>query len=678
MSKRIVSSAIFLWMINMQVVAQQPIPIMQGKNEIFIFLGDKAIGSNIKNADYDFVKIYLQQNGKQVELATQKSADNASDFARVAGRNVMDMLRQNRSLNSDEAVLDFVKNNAAVKNFGIAVFDKGFMQAIGVLYIHNYPTNKSKEESLQYMLAYYKANNKVKEEKYTLGLVNQLTTTKPVLVQKLESDSLVSTTWYLKKNNNVSVSFANVYVADKKGNFNLVGTTTANVVPKSDSILFKYQYFTTPGFAHQMYVAPCNYAGLEGIPSDMETLLSVNFETLPKPFSLRATDTINGIALRFTPPAANPLLAGIIIERSRTDKTAYVPIDTIATTENFYVDDEVLPNVTYYYQLRLLTIRQSATLPSAWGSAKHTSKKYNMPFAPISIKAVSHKEGIRLSWEPTTQLSVEGFKVYRNSYGSQTLREVSLIVRDTFFIDSTAKDAHLQYKYAVTTVNHDGEESKLSDAAFAYSGGSKEKLLMPVGLQAAAEPGRILLRWNDMRTLNKFIAGYKLYRKEASANEKMKEKEYTVAEVVALGFKPMQSKMIDVNSFADAFNITADHYLYFVSSMDERGNESAVAFPLLVNIPAIKLMPPPNFTARKTTKGVVLTWDKNEQAGVKNYAIYRRESTMAKPVLVAQVSSSTFTYIDKISKPSSTVYYSVATVGVGGESAKSLEKGVVL
>jgi fibronectin type 3 domain-containing protein len=650
---------------------------IQGKNEVFIFLADKAIGNNIIGTSYDYVKIYFKQSGKEAELTTHKAAENITTFSNMAGKDVMDMLRQEKKLKTDEQVWNFVKSNAATTNYGVAVFDKGFMQAIGCLYIHNYPAEKNAGEKLSYTLAYYKSNNKVKEEKVTLDLVKQLATAKPVLVRKSEGDSMVAATWYLKYNSSSLAGFANLYVADKKGTFSLVSQIAGSFIAKTDSVLFSYQHFTTPNNAHQMYLVPCNYAGMEGVPSDVETLLSVNFESLPKPFSLSARDTTNGIALRFTSPPANPLITGIIVERSRADKTAYVPIDTIAATANFYLDEKLLPNVTYYYQLRTLTVRQSYTLPSAWGSATHAAKKINIPFAPVSVKAIPTKAGIRLSWEPATQLGVAGFKVYRNSYDKNELQEVSLIVRDTFFIDSTAADAHMQYKYTVSTVNYNGEESKMSDAAFAYSGSNKEKLVTPVGLQASAEPGRILLRWNDMRTLNRYIVGYKLYRKEATATEKIKEKEYTAAEVTALGFKPVQNKITDANSFTDAFNTTAENYLYFLSSIDERGNESALALPLLVNMPTIKLMPPPNFTARKTTKGVVLTWDKNEQAGVKNYAVYKRESTMAKPVLVVQVNSSTFTYTDKSGKANSTVYYSITATGSGKESNKSLEKGVV-
>jgi fibronectin type 3 domain-containing protein len=673
--KKILSSLVIAITISNFSLAQQN--IMQGSNSMYIFLDEKAIGANFKNNNYDYAIISANNNGKWTEVAKVQGASNMASFKSSIGNELMSGIGKIAKTKTDMETWNYITNNPVVQNYSVLAFVPELLQGLGTLYIHNIDLRNQVGKKLQYQVQYFKNNSKQKETPLEIVVEEKLKTGKPKIYTKVEADSFVAVKWYLKTGPTNKVTFGNIYKADDKGNFSLLKKGIAFIPSgKKDSIVFSINEKTTPQTLHQYFVRPTNYAGLEGDASDTVSLFSVNFEQINQVSSLKIKDTIQGIYLSFTPPAPSPLITGIVIERSRFDKIGYVAIDTVPATANSYIDTKLLPNTMYYYQLRTLSIKQLKLLPSAWGAAQHINKSDALPLPPVNVQAKPTSDGVALTWEAQAMADVAGFKVFRANGKNERMDLISLIIRDNKFIDTTAMDNRRQYAYAVKSINYSEIESSFSSKIFASPVNNIITPISPVGLQAAAENGRILLKWNNMRGDDAYIKGYKIYRKELKQNEGVKTREYTSQELLKTGFKYVTTT--DVNAYADEFPTKSNNYYYYVTSIDDKEVESVAANGVAVEIPKTKLLPPGNFSVRKVSTGVVISWDKNMQSGISGYIIYKRDSNTPKPVQLTRVDSKTQNFTDKVVQKNKTYYYSIAAINNETTGSTSLEKGVFI
>jgi len=95
-----------------------------------------------------------------------------------------------------------------------------------------------------------------------------------------------------------------------------------------------------------------------------------------------------------------------------------------------------------------------------------SSIKISIPEAPIlppaGLTAISIDEGIKISWQPTSQQNNKGYKIYRYERGQEP-KEIGSVNAETYeYLDKSCTNGNL-YFYFVKTVNNKGKESVPSE-----------------------------------------------------------------------------------------------------------------------------------------------------------------------------------------------------------------------
>jgi fibronectin type 3 domain-containing protein len=95
-----------------------------------------------------------------------------------------------------------------------------------------------------------------------------------------------------------------------------------------------------------------------------------------------------------------------------------------------------------------------------------SSIKISIPEAPIlppaGLSAISIDEGIKISWQPTSQQNNKGYKIYRYERGQEP-KEIGSVNAETYeYLDKSCTNGNL-YFYFVKTVNNKGKESMPSE-----------------------------------------------------------------------------------------------------------------------------------------------------------------------------------------------------------------------
>jgi fibronectin type 3 domain-containing protein len=651
--------------------------IVQGATGNYIFLEENSVGQNFKSSNYDYITISCDIDGSWKLLQTVQGAKTANEFVKIVGDNVLTDIGILKKIKSNNEVWNYIQNNGAIKNFGLYAFSENCMQALGTLYIHYFDTKKYMGKTIHYKIAYFKNNKQIKQSENNSLVSEKLFTNKPSLLSKSEKDSLVQAKWFLKKINNEPIIYGNVYKLTTDGKAQLVSKILALIPNTSnDSILFNFSERVKPGQLFSYYLVPANYANLEGTPSDTISLFSINFEKINQVNNLKATDTFGGIYLSFLPPPASPIITGIIVQRSRYDKTGYANIDTIPPTATHYLDNKLIPNVSYYYQLRTISIRQLPLMPTTWAGATHLNKNEILPLPPSNISATPTTKGVLIKWQPSPQADNGGYRIYRANNVKDSLTAISLITQENEFLDTTALDNRHQYTYAITSINYSQVESAFSENAFASPVNNIVVPNAPTGLSASAENNRVMLYWKNMQTTDKYIKGYNIYKKELLNNEKLVDKVWKSVDLLKAGFKVLNSNIIEASTYINQQEFANDRCAYYITAVDDNGIESEAINPLIVNIPKLNIMPPGNFSARKISAGIALSWDKTAQENITNFAIYKRLSNETKATLLIKLDKNTEAFTDKLIQKNKTYYYSIISISKLNNGLPSAEKGV--
>ncbi len=156
-------------------------------------------------------------------------------------------------------------------------------------------------------------------------------------------------------------------------------------------------------------------------------------------------------------------LEGYNIYRS-TDSTRYSKIGF--TSQNYYYDDSLSYDSTYYYEIASLDIWNKESLRTLPVSAKPINRY--APEAPknlqINARNWQGKLSVYLNWDPAVESDVSHYKIYRDTTAnfivdSSIFTGISYINN---FTDSTGLNLYTDYYYRVKAVDKGGLISKES------------------------------------------------------------------------------------------------------------------------------------------------------------------------------------------------------------------------
>ncbi len=622
-------------------------------------------------------KVYRSDDGNNfIELGTVRRAETLEDFKNITGEQFLrELLQDSDELNSEQDLWNFIKQNQNIEDYGFLALNTNFLIALGTAYL-----DKSAQvgEDYTYRVDYLDLQgNKIRSKTSEKVNLNQPPNIfKPTSNKIIEDDSTIIISWKSKPNPDNEAFYGRVYKSPVgENNFNaLEELIFATNTDTGITYVFRDENLK-PESSFKYYLQPMDLVKQPGPVSDTVTAYSINFNNLPLMGNSEAKDTTGGIYLWWEKTPTKPYLTGIEIQRSRTAGENYVVLDTVNIQDTSFLDDKVLPNIRYFYRLKLLSYRNDDLPPSSNTSGVYTNK-FVAPDAPQSFNAENIEDNIKLTWEPSPNLDIYSYFVYRG-VTSDSMKIISDALTDTSFIDTSKQlDGRTTYLYGVTAVNYNEMESDFSKLVSI----KPDRTVLPpepFGMTGYVDGPRIRLSWQNMKNFDSAIKGYNIYRRDFQDILEYKNNAPASETAKELGFVKLNKGLVE-STFYDDVNVTrGNRYQYAISTVDLYNVESKLSPISNFSIENFPLNPPANLSGRSTSDGIQIFWGEMNNERVNSYAIYRRTRNQKTPQKIATVKKGESSYIDTKTSMAEFYFYSVSTISKKNlESALSEEVGI--
>jgi fibronectin type 3 domain-containing protein len=262
------------------------------------------------------------------------------------------------------------------------------------------------------------------------------------------------------------------------------------------------------------------------------------------------------------------------------------------------------------------------------------------PATPVGLHVYGHQpREIALTWEPVTDPTVSGYRVYRSP---STRGPFEVIARVSGRFRTTYTDAHLGdlrvFYYRVAAVNAAGGVGEATPPARALT---KPEPLSPANLHVAGQRlGANRLAWDP--NVERDLTGYKVFRLRRGG----------AAEELVATLPTTETSVEDTA-------VAADEVLsYTVAAIDADGLESARARPIEVTGEGYALR------AEVQDGAVHLHWTDRSAEGFVATHLYRKGTLRLRPTEIARVPSEGF--VDRSVEPGGSYrYFAVMERGDG-------------
>lgn len=653
-----------------------PSPVLAGPDGNYVFLYDNVNRSNTNiRAIAHTVSRAPKGSNNFAKIATLQKPANIAELKAKVNPNILAELKASNNLATDEALFSFVQKSD-YKQFGLATLNFKFLQAVGLLYIdkeagnnlnYTYKVEPVQGDGIRYIHEVYDPKVLIR------------TTPKFKTSYVFANDSIANIKWSIPRPNDNFIYFGNVYrqTGLKPQAQQINERIIAVFTEKQDSLHFYSSDTVQPENLYKYHIQITDFVGNTINYSDTATAMAVSFKRIKPIQNLTVKDTLDGLHLKWDKLPNRLYYTGIQVGRSRDIRERFIVIDTLSANTTEYFDSRLLPNITYYYQLRpiLLPVNGWGLLPTATGNASFESKN-RKPLPVYGLKASHEGQNIRLNWKATSDVDLHGYFVMRANSEKDNFEVVSPVLQDTTYVDTTSTlNGRVQYLYAIKAVNMYSKESdllnKVTIRPLKY-----ETVHTPAGIEGYADNGRIYLAWDDARKYESAVSGYLLYKRPASG------KTLTDLNLPALytaekqGFKLAYPNLITVTSFVDDDIERGKEYEYSVVAVDPFQMQSSLSPAFKIMVPKIQLLPPAQVYVRNTTKGIEIAWP-NTNIDLQNVIVYRRglaDKTLTK---IGTSKGKELFFIDATAKAKTTYVYAISYQTRDGESPKSIEKSMV-
>jgi len=645
-----------------------------------IFTGNTALSAEMPQDGKVESVIYRQMEGESGlrEIGRLSRAESFDEFEHRAGRPLVEQLMVTTRSSTEEQLWEYVKSNPGLAEYGFLVFLDDMWRAFGTAYFDEETAALPQGEEVVYEVAFILEDGSEHETRYrgsaSAGRVPNILA--PGVIAYSESDSLVAAQWASPIEGSEDVMFANLFRQEwPDGEFEQVpGKIMAMRNDEAELILYTWEESVEPERAFRYVLEPVDLMGNTGPKSDTLLVISVDFNNIPLMNQVISTETANGIRLSWEPLPNKPWLTGIEIRRSRDARQDYIVLDTLAITETEYIDNRLVPNVTYYYEFRVVTIRQTATLPSAIASGSFENREMP-PNPPYGLTAVHEGEHIRLTWDSVEEPDLFAYYVYRGTSRYDSLVVISHSITDslTFLDASELLDGRTNYVYAVKAVNMSGLESELSEFA-AIRPNRTVQPPAPAGLSGYGELYRVRLSWRDVKRLDQAVSGYHIYRSHEPVNEDIHAGVKQPLEIP--GIQRITDVIHRINAYDDLDVRPGQTLYYAISSVDIYGEESEITPFFEVRTQATALIAPGQVSARAINGRTEIRWSATRQEGATGYTVYRRSRGQTDPAVVGRAGIDETTFLDSEAVAGNLYWYSVSVIAGEIESPRSTEEPV--
>ena len=160
-------------------------------------------------------------------------------------------------------------------------------------------------------------------------------------------------------------------------------------------------------------------------------------------------------------PTPKPRVRGIWIYR-RAKEGAYLrPLQDEVLTTSAFEDRSLQPGEEWCYVVRFLASKEPLVESASSSEACVTFQDIAAPAAPIGVTVVLRSDGVDVSWSPSSEGDLAGYRVYRATPPDAAVRVGEVAVDQTSLKDSTPRTGALNV-YTVTAFDKAGNESPAS------------------------------------------------------------------------------------------------------------------------------------------------------------------------------------------------------------------------
>lgn len=395
----------------------------------------------------------------------------------------------------------------------------------------------------------------------------------------------------------------NIYRDGKKLNDNPVFVFEADKKPTflfSDSLssegTYNYTYTGLDGF------------GNESAPSQDVSITIATVNLPPRPLNVRYDG--NGKLTLYWNIQNQKSINGFNIFRNTDAKGEFSKVNTslLPVSDTMFIDNTAEMNKKYFYYI---SSENAAGLSNNSSIIAAISNDYSKPGVPSNFSAVSDSVKVILSWNASSSANVIGYKIYRNTKGSNAefLLLTPLPVKEISYTDTLTKGALNDFYYKIVAVNKVYINSD-------YSSPVAVKLkdvvppAQPVIINSELNNNTVVIAW--LQQFESDLSGYKVFRSEDSIS----------------GFTELASVTKEVLSFTDNNAATGKNYYYKIAATDAAGNVSMMSEYYNITIPENSNSTTDlKFTSSydKANNTINITWDATKDNRVKGYIVMRRD-----------------------------------------------------
>lgn len=375
---------------------------------------------------------------------------------------------------------------------------------------------------------------------------------------------------------------------------------------------------------------------------------------LTVPENIKISGTSKSIRINWTHQDMSNLIGFKIFRSNNADG----PFTQIATTiENFYIDENLKLNETFYYRVKAIDKKGT----DSEFSLSVVGKTSIAPQPPIFLNIQDNVKGAYLQWRSRPQSGKEsdnveaGYKVFRKVQTEKEFKEVAVVPADnTTYTDHGLKD-NTAYTYTLTAFNALNTESDFSAIL---------EVTTPHGVSGLkVESGkirRVPLKWDV--NVNDVVEGYRVYRAQGENDEYKK-----------IAQTPDRHSI----SYMDTGLEDNKTYWYRVTACNKNNIETDMSEP--VSATTRPKPPVPAGLAAKSgeARKVSLKWEaiKSPEDEIRGYKIYRAAEEKGEYNKAAEVDAGKDQFSDNNTplKDNTVYYYRISSYNSAGAESQQTE-----
>ena len=206
-------------------------------------------------------------------------------------------------------------------------------------------------------------------------------------------------------------------------------------------------------------------ARVQGRVSTQTPIISLTIAATPTaPSGLSVRSSEKGVVLSWTPPGIEG--PSFFVYRRPKPGDFGLPLYDKPTTDTTLVDEKALPGESVCYTVRTV----SSTAPFLESAATDEQclvvEDVAAPATPVGVAAQPREGGLEVSWSPSPEADLAGYRIYRWFQGVPVARIADVPAGETTYLDPDAPTGTV-VRYSVTAVDKSGNESSRSPAAAA-------------------------------------------------------------------------------------------------------------------------------------------------------------------------------------------------------------------